>query len=173
MLAPPVLALILTVLVSPASAQEDAVPLVTGRCAERDRFVRRRIALVVAAERHRRAGRLDRAVAVLEKILGIEEEFWGEVHEETARTHGRLAFVHAQRDDLAAVRRHRERRLSILEERLGPDHAETIDARLDVEDLAILERLEPDGRRALREAEARNDAAVWRYEAGEIDEAIS
>jgi tetratricopeptide (TPR) repeat protein len=100
----------------------------------------------------REAGKLAEAVAVTEKALAIERDLVGPVHPVVAQTLEALAVLHEQREDFDAARKSRKEVLALRIQLDGAKHWRVTDARLDLADVDLWEKLDRDQRRQLREA---------------------
>jgi len=112
---------------------------------ERDRFGAQTRAL-------RKDGKLAEAIAAAEKMLALERQVFGDVHEEVAGSLEQLAEMHQQREDFAAARKAAREVLTIRTKLLGVDHWQSADARRNLESIDRWERLTPDQRRQLQQA---------------------
>jgi hypothetical protein len=158
-------------LVAPVGAQpsESKPPPLTReqqeKLKERDRFEKE--ALQFRAE-----GKLSEAIAAAEKMLAIEREVFGRVHAEVAGSLEFLAALHAARDDFPAARTARQEVLAIKRKLLGADHWQVTDARIALDDVELLARMEPADRRRLAETGPLNEREHQLYQQGKTNEAI-
>ncbi len=132
---------------------------------ERDRFEARTRAL-------QQEGKLVEAIAAAEKMLVIEQQVFGNMHEEVAGSLEWLAGMHQQRDDFAAARKARQEVLTIRVKLHGAEHWKVTDARLALADVEGLGRMTASQRQRLAEAERLNAEVVALYHQGRFPEAV-
>ncbi|MHC4954428.1 MAG: tetratricopeptide repeat protein [Planctomycetota bacterium] len=113
------------------------------RLTERDRLSKQVLV-------HARAGRVEEAIADLEKVLAIEIDAYGDVHARIAGTLTRLAKLQERNRDLEAARRTFQQALAVQTKLHGADHWKTADARDAVKRFEHRARLTPQQRKALR-----------------------
>jgi CHAT domain-containing protein/tetratricopeptide (TPR) repeat protein len=110
----------------PAAEQPRPQPLTDkqkARLKERDR-------LFAEAKKLAQAGKLAETIGALEKVLAIEREVFGAVHEKVALTLETLAQVQEAREDFAAGGKARAEVLALREKLWGPGHWRVTDARI-------------------------------------------
>jgi tetratricopeptide (TPR) repeat protein len=117
-------------------------------------------------------GKLPEAVAAAEKMLAIERQVFGDLHAEVVESLQLLAELHEAREDFAAARKARQEVLAIQTKLLGERHWEVTDARLALEYVERLARLEPADRRRLTEAWELNGRVAQLYEQGKTQQAL-
>ena len=100
------------------------------------------------------AGNLVEAIAAAERMLAVERQVFGNVHDEAAGSLEWLAQLRAEHGDFAAARRDARDALALRTRLHGDRHWRTTDARLRLEDVALLERLTVAERDRVREAAA-------------------
>jgi CHAT domain-containing protein/Tfp pilus assembly protein PilF len=132
---------------------------------ERDRFSKEAVKL-------RTQGKLTEALAATAKVLAIEREVLGNVHQQVAGSVQFLAELHEAREDFPAARKARQEVLAIKIKLLGAQHWQVTDARIALEDVERLARMEPTDRRRLEEAEQLNRQVVRLYQHGKAREAV-
>jgi tetratricopeptide (TPR) repeat protein len=104
------------------------------------------------ADKHRSEGKLKEAIAAAKKMLAVEREVYGDVHEEVAGSLEMLADMHEQLEAWDAARKVRQEVLEIKSTLFGKGHYRATDARLALTNLERLSRLRTDERRRLKEA---------------------
>jgi len=117
--------------------------------AERDR-------LWQEAQASLQAGDVEKAVAAGESMLALERQLLGDVHPEIALSVEWLAWRYQQLKDWDAARTKWQRALEIRTALHGKKNWQTINARLALEDVAVLARTTPEQRQLLERAEAAN-----------------
>jgi hypothetical protein len=144
-----------------ASGPAAAPPLTAAqqqRLKERDRYAAETAKL-------RGEGKLAEAVAAAEKMLAIEREVLGELHEDVVGSLVQLAELHAGREDFAAARAARQGVLAICMKLYGGKDWRAADAQWALEDLGRFERLDPVRRQRLRLAASLYDLG-WSFTLG-------
>jgi CHAT domain-containing protein/tetratricopeptide (TPR) repeat protein len=124
------------------------------------------------AEALRQGGKLTEAVAALEKVLALDRELYGNVHEEVANALEQLADLHLEREAFDRARTARQERLEIRKKLSGEKHYTVTDARLDLADVDFLARLSREERGRVREARALNERMPELYRQGKFGEAL-
>jgi tetratricopeptide (TPR) repeat protein/CHAT domain-containing protein len=114
---------------------------------ERDRYG-------METDRLRREGKLVEAVIAAEKMLAIERQVFGDVHEDVAGSLEQLAEMHEQREDFAAARKARRGQLAVQVKLYGEKDWRATDTRVLLSDVDLLGKLETEQRRQLREADS-------------------
>jgi tetratricopeptide (TPR) repeat protein len=135
------------------------------RLKERDR-------LRPEANRLRQENKWAEAIPVVEKILAIDREVFGDVHESVAEGMRTLAWLHEKREDFGAARMARKEVLAIGTKLYGEKDWRVTDARLDLEHTERLVGLDPAKRRELRQAEEKNSASHKLEQQGRYREAL-
>lgn len=115
------------------------------RLKERDRYA-------AEAQKLRQAGKLTEATAAAEKVVTVEREVFGGVHEELADSLTRLAGLYEDRDDFAAARKAREEVLAVRRRLDGEGHWRVADAQRALARGTRVAALDAPRRQALREA---------------------
>jgi len=98
------------------------------------------------------AGKLEEAIVAAEKMLAIDTQLYGTESDTSAKT---LNWIGDRQADLAlwsAARQSYRDQVAMLTKLHGPDHWLVTSARLDLNDIDILEKLTPDQRQSLRQA---------------------
>jgi tetratricopeptide (TPR) repeat protein len=153
-----------------AGADEPRVPPLTAaqqqRLKERDQYAAETAKL-------RKEGKLAEAIAVCEKMLAIEREVFGNVHKDVAGSLEQLAEIQEEREEFAGARKARVEVLAIQTRLWGEKNWQVTDARLALEDLDRLTRLDPVRRRKLAEATQWQGKATELYRKGKWPEATS
>ncbi|MHC4579797.1 MAG: tetratricopeptide repeat protein [Planctomycetota bacterium] len=167
-----VVGLVTVLIVGFAARAQDSTPGARGdqearkaRLAERDRFSKQARAL-------QKAGKIEEAVQVLQAVLAIEREVFGDVHEEVAGTLSWIAGLEKSRGGFAAARAAQKRVLAIRTQLLGAGHWKVTDARLELEDLRRWESLSAAQQARLREAVELTRAVVRLWRKGAYREAV-
>jgi CHAT domain-containing protein len=147
-------------------APPEPAPPEESRLAERDRLVERVAPLSGA-------GKIAEAIEVLRRVLALEEEVFGAVHEETAGTHFWIATLEADRGDLEAALRAGKRVLAIRRKLHGPEHWRVADTRADVDLLPRRARFTPEERELERKVLELRRRIAERMERRRLREAIA
>src|SRR5262249_33240833 len=119
----------------------------------------------------RQSGKLSEAVTAAEKMLAIERAVLGDVHSDTAWSLAFLAELHEARQDWIAARKAREEVLAIRTKLLGEKHWQVTDARLNLADVNLLEKLTKEQRQRLDQAASLSNKTVEFYQGGKYQEA--
>jgi CHAT domain-containing protein/tetratricopeptide (TPR) repeat protein len=135
------------------------------RLRERDRYGQEAAKLAAA-------GKLAEAVAAAEKMLTLERQLFGDVHEEVADSLQWIAQLQEQREDFAAARQACREVLTIRRKLDGPEHWRVTDARRALEDVERRSRMTPAQRQRLGEASRLNGEVVALYGRGKFREAV-
>jgi CHAT domain-containing protein/tetratricopeptide (TPR) repeat protein len=120
----------------------------------------------------RAEGRMTEAIAATEKALVIQREILGKASGKVVESLEFLAEMHEAVEDFGAARKEREEVLAIRTESLGAQHWLVTDARLAVEHVELLARIEPQERGLLQEAASLNTQIVQLWRAGKFREAL-
>src|SRR5204863_5252918 len=88
------------------------------------------------------AGRLAEALAAVERLLVIDREVYGDLHEDVIEALQWRANLHEQRADFATARRDRQEALALCARGHGPTSWQVADARRDLDALGRLEKLD-------------------------------
>jgi CHAT domain-containing protein/tetratricopeptide (TPR) repeat protein len=118
-------------------------------------------------------GKLEEAIAALQKLLAIEREVFGDENEALAGSLRLLAVMYQSLDDFAAARTERQKILAIERKVHGEADWRTTDARLALADIDLLENLQPDERKQLHQADEHLVEVRKRQASGELIEAIA
>lgn len=117
-------------------------------------------------------GRLPEAIAAAEKMLAIERDVFGDIHEDVAGSLAELAVLHETRGDFAAGRKARLEVLEIETKLHGLDHWKTADARFKLAYNEKLAELDPKRRQILIDGKRDFDKAVQFRVRGQFREAV-
>jgi CHAT domain-containing protein/tetratricopeptide (TPR) repeat protein len=128
-----------------AEAPADKQPTPEERLKERNRYN-------AEARKLETEGRRAEAIAAVEKALAIERDVLGNQHADVAGSLRWLCEVRAEQGDFVGARQAGEECLAIETRRVGAGHWQTLDARLALKDVDLLERLTPAQRQRLAEA---------------------
>jgi CHAT domain-containing protein/tetratricopeptide (TPR) repeat protein len=139
---------------------------------EQQEKLKERDRLQKEAERLRAEAKLPEAIAAAEKMLAIERQVFGAVHEELVGSLQFLAELHEAREDFAAARKARQEVLAIQMKLLGQRHWQVTDARLALEGVERRAQLAPDDRRRLAEATELQGRVVQLYQQGKVQQAL-
>src|SRR5205085_1879511 len=112
------------------------------------------------------------AIAAAEKMLAIEREVFGNLHEDVAGSLGYIALMQGEKGDFAAAKKARQEVLAICTKRHGDDHWRVADARRALADVDRLATLTPEQRSRLRQADQLNGSALRLHGQGKVREAI-
>jgi CHAT domain-containing protein len=122
---------------------------------------------------HHSAGRMDEALAAVQKALALERAVFGRVEAASLGWLSSQARLQEQREQFAgALEARRELWLRQNQEH-GPDDWRTIEARLDLEDCRQLARLDERQRRQLQQAEQWNQRVFRLWQKGRSKEALT
>jgi CHAT domain-containing protein/Tfp pilus assembly protein PilF len=146
-------------------AQSSLSPKQQQKLKERDRYTEE-------ASRLRQQGKVSEAIAAARKMLAIERQVFGDVHEDVAGSLEWLADMYEQREDFAAAVAARREVLAVRTKLHGEKHWKTTDARLALADAEHQGRMTATQRRRLAEAQRLNDEVVALYGQGRYREAI-
>jgi CHAT domain-containing protein/tetratricopeptide (TPR) repeat protein len=135
------------------------------RLQERDR-------LAAEVRKLRQAGKLSEAIAAMEKMLAIEREVFGPLHEEVVGSLEQLANLYRDKDDLTAARKARQEVLRIQTQRHGADNWRVGDAQWDLRDLERWIGWDAQSRKQYREAQKLNAQAAELWNKGQYQEAL-
>jgi len=116
------------------------------RLDERDRLIKEATDL-------RSAGQLDAAIRAAQQALAIDDALQGHDSAESLIALSILAEAHGSAHDFAGARKFRERVLESRTRTLGKNHWQAIDARIALERLSILEKLNSEQLRQLADAD--------------------
>lgn len=133
----------------------EAAPLT----AEQQEKLKERYRYGKQAQELRRQGKLEQAIAAAEKMLAIEREMYGDVHEDVAGSLERLAEMHEESEAWDAARQAREEVLDIKTKLFGNDHYKVTDARLALANLERIARLTNKQRQELSRVDELEDQA--------------
>jgi tetratricopeptide (TPR) repeat protein len=136
-----------------------------GKLAQRDRLVQSLPDLV--QKRHN-----DKAVETAERIAALAKEVLGETDARVIASLQRLAGWREALGQFVRAIRVRKEVLRLQERRLGKDHWQTTDARLDLQDSRRRAGLSPEDRAALLQAKAESGRVVQLYQQGRYREAV-
>jgi tetratricopeptide (TPR) repeat protein/CHAT domain-containing protein len=129
------------------------------RVAEGDRLAARARALL-------QAGKHVECRKTLQTLLAIRREVHGTLSAQTASVLAEMGTLAEQRDDLAAARKLRAERLTIIRRLYREGDWRTTDARLDLEDTVVLAGLDDARRRRLRKAVRLHEEAARLFRQG-------
>ncbi|MEM6989808.1 MAG: tetratricopeptide repeat protein [Myxococcota bacterium] len=101
---------------------EEALERFQRAAATSDNAIQKLAAQGMLAETHRRAGDLDSALAIYERLLPDSEAAYGGAHPDLARELNNAGAVYVQRGEFAEARARFERALDIREAAFGPQH---------------------------------------------------
>src|SRR5262245_25562883 len=119
-----------------------------------------------------RLGKHAEAIASLEKQLARERKILGEVHDAVALSLRWLAYIHENREDFRAARKAHEEIVTVRIKLHGEEHWRAREARLQREDVDRLERMGPDARTRVRQANALSAEIARLRAAGKPHEAL-
>ncbi len=134
--------------------------------AERDR-------LWDEAQRLRDEGKLAEAAAAAERMLAIERQWLGEDDGEVVYSIEWLAGVYEQAEDWPSAAARRREALAWREAHQEAGHWETVDARLALAHVQLLQGLSAEDRQRLADAAVKNQQALEFYDQGRPAEAIA
>ena len=146
--------------------QPELTPEQKAKLEERDRCSKRMQEL-------QKEGKLKEAIEAAEKVLAIEREVYGDVHEDVAGSLETLADIHEELAAWGAARKAREEVVAITTTLLGAEHHKVTDARLSLTNVETLAQLTAEQRQRLANAAKLNLQVVGLYGQGKPQEAIS
>jgi CHAT domain-containing protein len=167
-----ILVLALTAAVGRAQPQLEKPPKPAELTEQQKKRLEERDRLFTESQRQGEAGNLRRAIALLEKAAAIEREVFGDAHEKLVRTVEILAGMHELAEDFASARKAREALVAIQGKLYGKDHWQVASARLRLDDVGRLEKLDREGRLQLLEADQLARQSVQLYREGKFREAL-
>jgi tetratricopeptide (TPR) repeat protein/CHAT domain-containing protein len=132
---------------------------------ERDR-------LRAEADKLDRSGKLTEAAATLEKVLAIERQVFGNVHKEVAASLNWLAGIHEDREDFKAARKALQEVLTIRTQLYGAKDWRVTDARLELQHVDRVAKMDAKSRQRLRQAMASHTKVGQLYQQGQYKEAL-
>jgi CHAT domain-containing protein/tetratricopeptide (TPR) repeat protein len=135
------------------------------KLAERDRLERQGPVLLQKRQH-------DGALAAAERIVALEKEVLGETDGRVVASLQRLAGGREVLGQYVKAIRVRQEIVRLQEKRLGKDHWQTTDARLDLQDSRRRAGLSPEDRAAIFQARADHDRVVQLYQQGRSREAV-
>jgi CHAT domain-containing protein/Tfp pilus assembly protein PilF len=150
----------------PSFAQQPAKALTTAQQAqlkERDRFSRESSGL-------EKEGKLTQAIAAAERMLVLERAVFGDVHPDVVGSLKRLARMHERLEDFGAAHKERREVLTLQTKLVGANAWQVTDARLDLQDVEALARLDAQARRDLKEAQQWMSKALASNKPGKYQE---
>jgi tetratricopeptide (TPR) repeat protein/CHAT domain-containing protein len=95
------------------------------------------------------AGNTTDAISAAEKMLAIDREVYGDVHEDVAGGLMTVAELYETADDLARARRVRDEAVAVCVKLHGTDHVQVEDARRRLAHVDALQKMAPEQRRQL------------------------
>lgn len=120
-----------------------------------------------------RGGKLEEAIAVIQKVLVIERAQFGNVHMDVAFSLDLLGSLHERRGDFAAARPVRAEVLAIMSKLLGERHWRATDARLALADVELNLKMTADQQGQRQQAAKLHQQAAKLYEEGKYRDAIA
>jgi CHAT domain-containing protein/Tfp pilus assembly protein PilF len=149
-----------------ALAEPPLTPEQKGRLKERDRFQ--------AASRKADAdGRLAEAVASVEKMLAVEREVLGDIHDDTAGSQTWLARLLAEQGDFVRARAAAGEAVTIHAKLHGETHWQTRTTRFGLADVERLSKLDETNRKRVFEARRQHRLALSLYNQGKYADALA
>jgi CHAT domain-containing protein/tetratricopeptide (TPR) repeat protein len=124
------------------------------------------------ANAHQRRGEIDEAIAAIHKGLALERTVFAQVRTAMLPWLAALAHLHEQREQFAEAEAARRELLRRREESHRPDDWRVTDARLDLQDMRRLARLDGKQRQRLRQALHWNTQVVELWQQGRSKEAL-
>jgi tetratricopeptide (TPR) repeat protein len=117
-------------------------------------------------------GQNDKAVETAERIVALEREVLGETDGRVVASLQRLAGWREALGQYVKAIRVRQEIVRLQERRLGKDHWQTTDARLDLQDSRRLAAMSPEDRTAFLQARADHARAVQLHQQGKFRQAV-
>ncbi len=133
--------------------------------AERDRFWKE-------CQAARDASDWDKALTAGARALAIERKYLGGEHVDTLDSIRNVAEIYEAKENFAAARPLRNEWLATKTKLYGKDDYRTIDARLALAHLGVMEKLAPAARQQLAEADKLADQGSADYDAGHYAKAV-
>jgi CHAT domain-containing protein/tetratricopeptide (TPR) repeat protein len=118
-------------------------------------------------------GKRVEAIAATQRMLAIEREVRGAFHPNVAGLLDLLAEMQAAVGDFPSARNARRELIAIQTKRLGAQHWQVTDARLALDDVERLARMEPSVRRQLQDAVTLGEQVGQLYLQGKTEEGIA
>jgi CHAT domain-containing protein/Tfp pilus assembly protein PilF len=115
---------------------------------------------------------VEEGMALAEMALALTRQVRGERHAEALILGQSLAEAYERQANFPAAKKHRQEVLAALRQVHGPDHWRVTDARIALEDVERLARLEPADRRRLAEAQQLHGEVDQLYRQGRAPEAV-
>jgi CHAT domain-containing protein len=140
--------------------------------AQRQQLLAEQDRLEVKARQLQAAGKKIEAIAVVREMITLERKLFGDIHEELAGSFDWMATLYRELDDFSNSQMAWSEVIRIRSELLGKDHWKVADARLALEDVKLLARLNPRQRRRLREADNLQRQALNLYRQGKYQKAL-
>src|SRR5262245_14935214 len=119
-----------------------------------------------------RAGKLTEATTVMEKLVALQRQLFGDTHQEVVSSLENLADWHEAREDFAAAQKARRELLAIQTKRFGAGHWRVTDERLKLEHTRRLARLTREQRQRLARADKLHQDVQRLYQQGKAREAL-
>jgi CHAT domain-containing protein/tetratricopeptide (TPR) repeat protein len=119
-----------------------------------------------------KAGKLTEAATLIEKMLALERAIFGDSHQEVANSLNLLARLHEARQDFKAARKAHQEVLAIRTKLYGAKDWRVTDARLALEGVGRLAKMDHESRQRLRQASVFEIKVVHLHGQGEYKEAL-
>jgi len=136
------------------------------RLAERDR-------LMGEVKRLRDAGKLDEALAAVEKALAIDREVLGNRHDNVGADLDWLGWLQERRQNFPAAIQARQEELAIYRKLYGDQDWWTVNTRLDLADVTALARLPEEQRQRVAEADRLTEQAASLFQKEKSPDALT
>lgn len=163
-------ALVLALLSSRAAAADP--PRIPPLTSEQQQRLKERDRDGEDSKKLRAQGKLAEAIVACEKMLAIEREVFGNVHEEVAGSLEQLAEMHEQREEFTPAQKARREVLDIQTKLHGKEHWRVTDARFALAGLDQVAQLHADERRLLAEARRLDEEVEQLSKQGKFQAAI-
>jgi CHAT domain-containing protein/Tfp pilus assembly protein PilF len=159
-------------LVAGTAGAERPAPKPAPLTEEQQEKLKERDRLLQEANRLHGEKQVDKANALAEKALALTREVRGEYHPEALNLGQVLAEAYEEQANFPAAKKHRQQIVATQAELHDKDHWQVTDARLALENLELLARLDPQDRTLLQEAASLNARIVQLWSAGRSRQAL-
>jgi CHAT domain-containing protein/tetratricopeptide (TPR) repeat protein len=159
-------------LAAAARGAEPPAPKPAPLTQEQQEKLKERDRLLQESNRLLGAKQVDEGMALAEKALALTRQVRGELYPEALNLGQRLAVAYEQQANFPAAKKHRQQVVAIQTQLHGKGHWQVTDARLALEHVERLARLDPKERARLQEALALNRRVLQLWRAGQPHEAL-
>ncbi len=139
---------------------------------EQQEKIQQRNSLVAQVNQLQRQGKLAEAIVAARKVLSIDRQLCGDMHENVARSLERLAGLYELQEDFTAAKAARRDVLDLCGKLHGEKHWRTADARWALDRIERLGRMTAAQRRRLAQAQQLNGEVLILYRQGRYRKAL-